>query len=771
MTAGLWYICFIAGVGASYLFEYFPVLTAVFFFLLCASFYRSKGPRGVLYAAVTLAAFAYAHAGAGAEGPAASLESRGRQPFVAVVSGLPVTAGQGWIQEVSLSLPSTGLRSFMTTARPLEPGSRIQGVGYVKVGKQHLNPGSNRGDPALFLKAEGDVLVSREDSIRWFPQRMRWRLYNYFKEHFSPDAAVLLSAIIIGHREGGDGRLYRAYSRAGLAHLMSISGTHFALFSILVFHLVRISARGLPYRCLVRLTSRVSLDEVAVLTTLPLIVFYLLLSGGRVPALRSFLMMNIFLVGLLLGRRGQWLLSLLFAATVILLLDPRSLGTVSFQLSFMAVFFIGTTLEAFEVSPYPDGPRPASGRIPRVILVAAGALIGTGPLALYYFHSISTFSMPANLTFTPLICFVVLPAGLFGSVIYLATGFFPLAGVLERMVELLNSSVTYVSGLDGATLPVRAFPALFLFPAYGAIFLCMKRMFRWAAASLAVLAVVALPTFLSLDGDGPAVTFLDVGQGDAAVVESSGGRTVVVDTGHTGREVIGFLRYMGIGEVDALVISHGGSDHAGGLWNILAALPVREVWDNGLVRYSPAFGPAVVHRRLTAGDLLESGGSRFLVLHPLKGYYSISGEDDNNHSLVLRFSDGPLSVLFTGDIEADAEEALLSHGDALGSRVLKVAHHGSHTSSTTPFVSAVGPEVAVISVGAGNPYGHPHRAALRRLSGTVLLRTDLGGAVKVGVDPVKGLVVKEFRDFVLKRVPYPGSPEEMRNLKRAFLLW
>ena len=776
MTPALPYICFISGIGVFYLYQFFPSAALLIFSLLIAALYKNNGRHAFVYAAIVLVAFSYAQF---REEPAEtkesritlSLKTRQLQPFSGVVSGLPITTERGYIQEIQLRYPEAGQKTFLSADRPLIPGSLLQGFAYMSTKEPRINPGSRNREPVMFLKTDGTLLLSRDDSIQWLPQRMRWRLYNYFRANFSPDAASLLSAIVIGHRENSSNMLYAAYARTGLAHLMSISGTHFALFTLLTFFLIRYSARWLPYRWLVWLTVRLSLDEIAALLTFPLILLYLLLSGGRIPAMRSFLMINIFLLGLLIGRKGQWLNSLLLAATVILFLDPESLKTISFQLSFLAVFFIGITLETFEGYVQQERFKPALQKLFRLILVTAGALIGTSPLVLYYFHTISTISMPANLIFTPVICFSILPAGVFGGIIYLVTGYFPLKGMLQGAVDIVNSSVSYLSGIGNTALSVGAFPAITLFFIYPAIYFALRKRWRWFILSTTALAATIILTFISLDRALPKVTFLDVAQGDAAVIESSDGRTIVVDTGYTGREVKDFLRYKGIKAVDALVITHADKDHSGGLWELLSSTTVREVWDNGLLRYSPQLGQEILHRQLEGGDILTSGESRFLALHPRRGYYSISEAEDNNYSLVLRFQDRDLKVLFTGDIEADAEESFFELRKYLPSDVLKVAHHGSKTSSTRAFLDSVNPAAAIISVGAGNTYGHPHRAALQRLSGINLFRTDMGGAIRVETDSVKGLVVKRFRDYRLKRTAGPGDPEEIDNLKRLILLW
>lgn len=769
MPSVLPYICFIGGIGAFYLHLFFPLAAVLLFLLSACLLFRYHGREALIYAALVLVAFGYAwfRYTPPEDTGAAILETGGSRPFTAAVAGLPLPAGRGYLQEVHLREPEVKSEVFLRTVSPLPPGSRIEGFAYMSAGRQRMNPGSPLRPPSLFLRTEGTVVLSREDG--WVAQRMRWRLYNWFRENLSPDAASLLSAVVIGHRGGGD-ELYTAYRKVGLAHLMSISGTHFGLLSVLVFSLIRHSARLLPYRWLARLTARVSLDGIAVSLTLPLMILYLLLSGGRVPALRSFVMTGVFLLGLLIGRRGRWLQSLLLAAVVILLMDPGALWTVSFQLSFTAVLFIGLTLEAFGGTGF-ERHHPAVRRLLLLILVTGGALIGTAPLLLYYFHTFPVLSLPANLVFTPAVCFLVLPLGLLGGLTYLATGYFPLSGVLQGITGVVNSWVVRIAGYGSTTIPLHAFPAVVLIFVYPCLYFLLRRRWRWSILSSAALAATLLVTVASYDWRGPRVTFLDVGQGDAAVIETAEGRTIVVDTGYSGREVVDYLRYKGIGEVDALVLTHADGDHSGGLWNLLSSLRVKEVWDNGLLRYRPGLGEGIIHRRLRAGELISSGGGGILALHPGRGYYSRRGAEENNHSLVLRFQEGGLSVLFTADIEADAEEALLGLGGYLESDVLKVAHHGSYTSSTRAFVDAVGPEAAVISAGRGNPYGHPHETALRRLSGIPLYRTDTDGAVRVALDREGRLRVERFRDRMLKRVKGFAPGEELANLRRLFLLW
>ena len=253
------------------------------------------------------------------------------------------------------------------------------------------------------------------------------------------------------------------------------------------------------------------------------------------------------------------------------------------------------------------------------------------------------------------------------------------------------------------------------------------------------------------------MTFLDVGQGDACVVEGPTGKTVVVDGGgHPGtderdgddpgtRVVVPFLRYRGISAVDLLVVTHPDDDHAQGLVAVVERLRVRACLDFGHAGTSSAYGrlrerlrrrdiPVIAARRGQRIDL--GGGARIEVVHPAA--YPVSGarSETNNNSVVLRVVYGRSAVLLTGDAEQEAEADLLASGHTISADLLKIGHHGSRWSTSESFLDRVRPSLAVISCGRENLYNHPHPEVLERLArrGVRVFRTDRQGAVTVETD-------------------------------------
>jgi len=266
---------------------------------------------------------------------------------------------------------------------------------------------------------------------------------------------------------------------------------------------------------------------------------------------------------------------------------------------------------------------------------------------------------------------------------------------------------------------------------------------------LAVLLIVALPLFLTscvedYQSSELQVYFIDVGpQGDAELVIAPTGETLLVDSGNEATTVQGFLDELGVDRIDIMVNSHPHADHIGGALQVLQHVQVDEVWDVG-VAYSSGLYEKVLEEiasqvedgRLTfamarTGMTAQLGPEVELeVLHPTDPEL---WENINNTSITFRLTYGDFSILFTGDIEAEAEEAILQRGTDVSATLLKVAHHGSYSSTTTEFLEAVSPEYAIILAGQNNPYGHPHQSTLDKLAERDIefAYTAVSGTIKV----------------------------------------
>jgi competence protein ComEC len=244
----------------------------------------------------------------------------------------------------------------------------------------------------------------------------------------------------------------------------------------------------------------------------------------------------------------------------------------------------------------------------------------------------------------------------------------------------------------------------------------------------------------------------------------------VVDTGRTGREVSSFLKYRGEETIDFLVLSHSHPDHTGGAEQLAKKYDVKELWSSERLVLPAAFD-RIKQRLLTRGDMIEGRGYTIYVLHPYPEFYTVRGNEfdaENNDSLVLKISGGRASFLFSGDIQEEAEEDILHIGRWLQSDVLKVPHHGAKTSAYEPFLEAVSPEIAVISAGRENPFGHPHQQTLDVLRDIRVFTTPVNGAVSIA-EAASGLRAETCQDFQLKKAN--SLSEELLNYKKLFAVW
>ncbi|PKL52324.1 MAG: DNA internalization-related competence protein ComEC/Rec2 [Nitrospira bacterium HGW-Nitrospira-1] len=605
--------------------------------------------------------------------------------------------------------------------------------------------------------------------------RQRGSLNRYISGRFNEDSAALISALTTGETSNLSDETRDAFNAAGLAHILSISGTHFGLFSVMLFGLFGFLIKRLPYQYLQRLTIYLSPSQAAALLSIPFMIMYLGISGGSIPAVRSFIMINLFLFGLLIGRSGFWLNSLLCAAVVLVVWDPEVISNLSFQLSFIAVLFIGFSLEKKEAVEEVSEPEGKRGRIVRYIknavMLSVAASLGTAPLAAYYFHYVSLISPLSNLVVVPIIGFVLVPLSLISSFAYIFSGHYIFAMPVSVSSDLSIALVKFFASLPFAALRMPAFPPALCIFFYGGFLLYLvagrnKKLLALSLLPFCVYAVLAASEKKELS-----VTFVDVGQGDSAVIELPDRKTIVIDTGRTGKETAAFLRYLGKRDIDALVLTHCHPDHTGGMEYIMKRFNVKEIWDNGRILYPPELDITASHRTLERGDTIEAAGCRIETLHPYREFYTLSEDsysEENSSSLVLKVTGKARSFLFAGDIEEEAEEDIAHLNKWLQSDVLKVPHHGSRTSAQDNFLDGVSPSIAVISVGRDNSFGHPSQETLEKLAGIKIFQTDQDGAVKI-VENGDDLLVKTCREFMFQKAD--NFETEAGNIRKLFAVW
>jgi competence protein ComEC len=515
-----------------------------------------------------------------------------------------------------------------------------------------------------------------------------------------------------------------------------------------------------------------------------------------------------------IGRKDQWLNSLSIAAVIILLWKPEGLFELSFQLSFLAVFSIGHVMEQRAKSKeqraksieqrmrtntnnFATGAEKIFDKLKTAMLLTVAAVFGTAPLVAVYFKQFPLISPITNLVVTPLVCFLVLPLGFFSGFISLMFNLsaMPLSGLIDSITYFVLKLIKLFSQIPYSNFHVHNPSVLMIILYYLSLILMIRHsgsetdggseknqskiQLRFLPFILVTCIYIISPY---LSDNKMRVTFLDIGQGDAAVVELPDKKVMLIDGGmpepDMGRRIVApYLWSKGIRKVDYIVLSHPHSDHFGGLIYIIDNFDVGEIWSNGrLVSEAEEFFQRIwkkniSYKILTRGDLLEREKYKVYVFHPYHEFHAGSprGEvsNQNSDSLVLKIESDNTSVLFTGDIEIEAEDNLLHIGEWLKSDIIKVPHHGSSTSNSGEFIRAVSPNTAVASAGRNNPYKHPHQGTLWRYkdAGVRLLRTDADGAVTIisGGDTYE---LKTYEDSRFKKVN--KWRDEIRNLRLLF---
>jgi len=630
-------------------------------------------------------------------------------------------------------------------------GDRLRAATTLRLPRNFENPG--RFDYVGHLARRGvyvTAFVWEPAAVRRLPARRHgWRLRlegwrarvaALIAARVPPPSAAVLQALVLGDQGGIRTDLREAFTRAGVVHVLSVSGLHVALVAAGAFaiirHLLGRSERLLLALPVVPLATAGALGPVAV---------YAVLSGLGIPVLRAALMVVAATAGQLLGRPVDPLRSLVVAALVLALGFPAGVLDVGAQLSFVSVAAICLGARHLAAAER----RATTWR--DALAASPFALVGTAPLTAFHFGQVSLVGVAANPVVVPIFGSAVVLLGLSGAVLEpvstgLAAASFVLAGLLLRVGV---AAVTAFAALPGASVGVPMPTPVELVLLYlllsGLLCRGVARRTVMVLAIAGLLADVAAWRAHALGPRSLRVTFLDVGQGDAAVVELPGGHTLVVDAGgfpagefDTGDAIVSpFLLQRGILRPDALVMTHAHPDHAGGLASLLRRHRPREFWWTGvpgsgrswrrLERQIAASGARA--RILSAGARLPDFARGVQVLNP----DDTLGLSLNDSSLTLRLEAEGGAALLTGDIEAAAEGRLLRAPGALASSILKVPHHGSRTSSGQAFVAAVHPHVAVMSVGADNRYRLPAAdvETRYRAAGACVLRTDRCGAITV----------------------------------------
>jgi len=556
------------------------------------------------------------------------------------------------------------------------------------------------------------------------------------------EVAGVARALVLGDGAALAYAQRQTIAAVGLAHLFAVSGLHIALVSgtlVRSLHwLIRGWAIGFDPR---RLAAAVAI---------PLTLMHALFAGGSPSAWRAAITAALTWWLVVIDRRPSATAVTAGAALMLSAPDPTMALRPAFLLSIVATSAILSAPRRSRTDRWP--------RVRASATVSARTLVATAPMVWWWFGGVPLIGWLTNILVLPLGSWVVIPlAHIFALTASIPTAAEPVGAALTVAVHVLLALCDTFAPLS----LTQRLPPLDVVQGLVVLTCCLLLLVarRWRQR----LVIVAVATLVWLCADRALVareqprgllrvSFVDVGQGDATLIDFPNGQLGLIDTGQGGRhpavrELRGLLEARRRSRIDLLVLTHGHPDHYGGLQHLIGEVDIGELWLNGqllteesdgimsrLVTSALARGARVRFAPELCGKTPRFGDAHLEVLWPCPRYDPALGLNDN--SVTLRLVFGRRSFLLTGDLERDSERLLVGTGHIKPADVLKVAHHGSRTSTTPAFLAAVRPSLAVISSGAGNRYGHPSQLVVARLraAGAEVLRTDLNGGVIVYTD-------------------------------------
>jgi competence protein ComEC len=690
---------------------------------------------------------------------------RARPGVQVALSGFVAAVPRHSHGEVDVRVDSPAGRVLVIAREPvgeLPVGSEVHAGGILQLPEPWRAPYLRRQGIAMTLRVDRiDRGTGRRAGLIGWIDDVRARAETALARGMPEREAALARGFVLGEDDRIDARTRDDFQRTSLTHLLAVSGQNVILLGVLAWPLLALV--GLPLRA--RLVG-----------ILCLIAIYVPVTGAGPSIQRAGVMGAAGLVAALADRpRSRWY-AVLLAAAATLALNPRADGDVGWQLSFAAVIGIMLWARRLTALISRHTERGSARRaLAEAVAVTVAATVATAPLMAAAFEQFSPAALPANVLAAPAVApamWLGMLTGILGQAPFLPVE--PLNWLDSLCLAYIAQVAHWLAAPDWALLTVHLDSVWAVVAAYAALVITMELALRWLqrmaglrrarqpfasdtrslrsrniwevssrnpGRSAAVLAVALLlvgawqlrPSAEFKQTGNLVVRVLDVGQGDSILLQPPGTEPVLIDTGPPDGGVAERLRELGINDLAAIVITHAQSDHVGGLGELLDSVPVDQVVygrDDPRLRGAAIAAGAEPYQLAERGDL-ESGELELTAIWPPRELVADTDEDPNLRSLVILARWRHFSMLLTGDAEAEAVPIDPGPVD-----VLKLSHHGSEDAGLDELLERSLPKLAVISVGAENPYGHPAARTLTELRthGVPTMRTDRQGEIEIEAD-------------------------------------
>jgi competence protein ComEC len=641
---------------------------------------------------------------------------------------------------------SHGMRIILRTEDSLTINDKVKVFGYLK--ELHLtfkNPSLTSWKwlkrlEGISYELRGTIVsvTSGESYIEAWRRFLAGRIV-----HSGAKYAGVIKALTIGDTTGIDEQTKELFLRTGTSHILAISGSNIGIVTAFFFFIARMFMRT-------SLLMRLRGDDrrYAALFSIPFAILFMFTAGSSIPVIRATIMIIVYMFALYFGRTRHIENTVALSALIILMIYPHSIFMPTFQLTFTSVLFIILFTKTFY--PIARTWHPVLKWSFSSVLITVSAMIGTFPIVLYHFYGINPIAFVHNIIAVPLMCVIAMPLALTGMLMPYGEYLLRLSG------EIISVTLSILGHLNRGYLYPLIRPALFETMSYFiiivALFSIKKKLVRFTFIFILVPVLLAYSYTVVKErfySNNICLNFIDVGLGDAVLVEAPQGMRILIDGGglysgdfDMGKSVLTpVLLSKKVLSLDYIINTHPHGDHYGGLLYILNHFHVKHFVTGTYLVSDPAYSKLLktVQKKNVPVELWKRGdvttfsnGTELCVLNPSQ---DLTIENLNNRSLVFNMRYGKNNFLLTGDIETAIEEQLIFSHFPLRADLLKISHHGSKYSSSPYFLQATKPGVAVISVGPGIK-GIPSEETLERyrILSIPILRTDRDGFIRVCSD-------------------------------------
>jgi competence protein ComEC len=579
-------------------------------------------------------------------------------------------------------------------------------------------------------------IISHQEGLQKWIDSYRNRAERLFYHELTNQEAGIILGMLLGKLDGMDPEQYQDFQKTGIIHIFSVGGMHVGFLLLLSGWIMSLFKRS---------------NRAKMFMGVCLLILYGTMIGWPLPVVRSVVMAVMGLIAYYAGRENSMVNALAISGIVILLVNPCSLFLISFQLTFLATFGL--------VYIYPTIRKAikAEGSWKDIILVPLCAEVAVLPLVAVYFNMFSAVSLLTNIITTYLTGGVVI----LGFIAFILTGISSTIAALflypaGLFIDLILMLVEYMKILPGAYIWVATPLIWIVILYYLALLVFLKAISsgsrRWAAGSITVIFMIIASFYIPpswYNRGQMEVVFIDVGQGDSILIKTPRGKFILIDGGGSqfydvgSLKVLSYLHHRGINRLYMMINSHPDVDHLLGLETVFKETPVKLVGIPAGLDKAHEYNPIELLAQKQRIPVIPLHQGQVInlekdvtasVLMPNDARYQTNNY--NNHSLVLRIDYGNFSALFTGDIEEEAINNLLSSNNLTHATVIKVPHHGSKNSAVAGLYELTSPDYAVIPVGRDNDFGHPHPSAIKLLKNQNIkvLRTDENGAISFVTD-------------------------------------